>query len=98
MYKMTYRRVGINYSDIDPIKILAQRQGLRTRSNLNTSPYKEVERSRGESAYIIEAHDCYIAFITEGLGSKNIIADEMRKITGKTYYDSIGYDSVVSIV
>jgi phosphoribosylformylglycinamidine cyclo-ligase len=39
-----------------------------------------------------------MATVTESLGTKNLVADEMRKITGKTYYDVIGGDTVAAIV
>ncbi len=98
MKKITYQKSGVNYDIIDPVKKLALSAGLKTKNNIHNSEFKEIKESRGESAYILETSDSYLAFVEEGLGTKNIIADEMRKITGKTYYDLIAYDTVVSIV
>ena len=39
-----------------------------------------------------------MASVVEGLGTKNLIADEMRKITAKTYYDVIGHDTVATVI
>ena len=51
--------------------------------------FKEVAASRGESAYVIDMGDFYIASITECLGTKSLIADKVEQITGKTYYGNI---------
>jgi phosphoribosylformylglycinamidine cyclo-ligase len=40
----------------------------------------------------------YMATITESLGTKNLVADGTREITGKTYYDIIGHDTIASAV
>jgi phosphoribosylformylglycinamidine cyclo-ligase len=39
-----------------------------------------------------------MASVIEGLGTKNLIADGTRKITGKTYYDCVAHDTVATIV
>lgn len=95
---VSYKKSGVDYNLLDPLKIFAQEQGLKTAENNTKSGFKEVSKSRGESAYITEADEFYLAFVSEGLGSKNLIADEMRKYTNKTYYDHLGYDTVISIV
>lgn len=84
--KITYSQVGDDYSIKDPIKKLAQAAASSTAKNL------------GESAYVWKQGDIYMASVIEGLGTKNLVADEMRKITGKTYYDVIGHDTVSSII
>lgn len=83
---------------MDPLKKLAQQVGKSTAKNLLHFGSKEVEESRGESAYVWEEEDSLRAFVIEGLGTKNLVADEMSKITGKTYYSSIAQDTVASIV
>lgn len=98
MAKLSYKKSGVDYNIVDPIKKLAQSEGLKTKTNIKNSEFKEIVKSRGETAYILETNDSYFAFVEEGLGSKNLIADHMRAITGKTYYDWIAYDTVVSIV
>lgn len=92
--KINYSQVGVNYSDVDPAKLLAQNLA-RTTSN---TTIKVIEESRGESAFVWEEEDCLRAFVIEGLGTKNLIADEVRKITGKTHYDSLAQDTLAMIV
>jgi phosphoribosylformylglycinamidine cyclo-ligase len=99
--KMTYSGVGVDYDAMDPFKRLAQLAGRETAGNitrLNNGEFREVEMSRGESVYLIEAADCYLAHVEEGLGTKNLVADAMYKLTGKTYYDQIAQDTVAMIV
>ncbi|OGG04498.1 hypothetical protein A2W14_06820 [Candidatus Gottesmanbacteria bacterium RBG_16_37_8] len=94
----TYKKSGVDYDLIDPLKKLAQKEGLSTRFNIKKTGFKEISESRGESAYIIESSECYYAFVIEGLGTKNLVADEVRKITGRSYYDLIAQDTVAMIV
>lgn len=96
--KFSYKQSGVNYDLLDPVKRLAQVTGSKTKDNIIDSEFRELGGSRGETAYILEATDCYFAFVHEGLGTKNLIADEMRKITGKTYYDAIAQDTVAMII
>ncbi|MBI2029142.1 phosphoribosylformylglycinamidine cyclo-ligase [Candidatus Gottesmanbacteria bacterium] len=96
--KITYKSSGVNYSVIDPLKIIAQKQAQVTARKFQEPFLTPYEKSRGESAYLMEYKDCYIATVIECLGTKNLIAEEMRKITGKTYYDSIAQDAVAMIV
>ncbi len=94
----TYASTGVNYDAMDPLKRLAQLKAGVTSKNLNRFNMKEVEASRGESAYVWEEQDGYRAFVIEGLGTKNRVADETRKFTGKTHYDAIAQDTVAMIV
>ncbi|OGG26834.1 phosphoribosylformylglycinamidine cyclo-ligase [Candidatus Gottesmanbacteria bacterium RIFCSPLOWO2_01_FULL_39_12b] len=95
---LTYKKSGVNYDIVDPIKKLAQELGLKTAGNIRSTGFKERSESRGESSYVIESADGFYAFVTEGLGTKNLVADEMHKITGKIYYESIAQDCVAMIV
>lgn len=83
---------------MDPVKKLAQELGKQTSQNLLSFGAKEVGGSRGESAYVWEEQDTYRAFVIEGLGTKNLVADQMGKISGKTYYNTIAQDTVAAIV
>jgi len=95
---ITYSSTGVNYSAMDPLKKLAQKMGKQTSENLSKFNAKEIAESRGESAYVWEEENSYRAFVIEGLGTKNLVADEMNKITGQTYYDQIAQDTVAAIV
>lgn len=89
--KITYSQVGDDYSTKDPIKKLAQSAASFTAKNL------------GESAYVWKQDDIYMASVIEGLGTKNLVADDVRKIADpersrRTYYDVIGHDTVASVI
>lgn len=96
--KIAYSSTGVNYNVLDPLKKLAQTEGKQTSKNLLNFDSSEVEESRGESAYVWEEKDAYRAFVIEGLGTKNLVADEIEKNTGKTFYDLIAQDTVAAIV
>ena len=53
---------------------------------------------RGESAYLIETPTEYLAHVEEGLGTKNLIADAMLALTGRSLYANVGVDTVATIV
>lgn len=98
---MTYAGVGVDYDAMDPFKRMAQLAGKSLADNLtrlNGEEFKEAEWSRGESCYLIEAAKSYFAHVEEGLGTKNLVADAMYELTGKTYYDHIAQDTVAMIV
>lgn len=95
---LTYSQVGDNYDTKDPIKKLAQTAAVKTGANLVKHGFMEIADTRGESAYVWQQGKTLMATVIEGLGTKNLVADEMRKITGKTYYDIIGYDTVATII
>jgi len=96
--KITYKETGVNYEDMDPFKIAAQTASKATANNIARFDLKEVAASRGESAYLIEAADCYYAHVEEGLGTKNLVAEAMQKLTGKLYFDQIAQCGVAMIV
>lgn len=99
--KMTYAGVGVDYDAMDPFKRMAQFAGRETANNikhLNNGEFREVKMSRGESVYLIETEKSYFAHVEEGLGTKNLVADAMYHLTGKSYYDQIAQDTVAMIV
>jgi phosphoribosylformylglycinamidine cyclo-ligase len=96
--KMTYAGVGVDYDAMDPFKRLAQRAGRETANAILRLGFSEVEMSRGESAYLLDAGDHYVAHVEEGLGTKDLVADAMYRLTGKSYYDAIAQCTVAMIV
>lgn len=96
--KMTYSQVGDNYDTKDPVLKLSLIAAKETSKNLKLSGFNELSRTRGQSAFVWDQGDCYMAQVLECLGTKNLIADEMRKITGKTYYDIIAHDTVATFI
>lgn len=94
----TYADSGVDYSSLDPIKLLAQKRAQTTAGNLKSFEANEMAASRGESAYVWEDGDVYRSLVIEGLGTKNLVADAVRAYTGKTHYDSIAQDTIAMIV
>lgn len=94
---ITYSQVGDDYSTKDPIKKIAQESAAQTAKNLNNG-FEEVTETRGESAYVWKQGDVYMASVIEGLGTKTLVADDTRKITGKTYYDIVAQDTIAYII
>lgn len=95
---LSYEQAGVNYDLIDPLKVAAQRAAAATGSHLAAHGFSEVAASRGESAYVVDVGPFYIASIVECLGSKALVADEMNKLTGKSYYDSIAQDTIAMAI
>ncbi|MBW8829520.1 MAG: phosphoribosylformylglycinamidine cyclo-ligase [Burkholderiales bacterium] len=95
---LSYEQAGVNYDLIDPLKVAAQRAAVATGGHLAKHGFSEVAASRGESAYVVDVGPFYIASIVECLGSKALVADEMNKLTGKSYYDSIAQDTIAMAI
>ncbi|HUC20177.1 MAG TPA: AIR synthase related protein, partial [Candidatus Polarisedimenticolaceae bacterium] len=97
LQKVTYQDSGVDYSKLDAMKRLAQEKAAATAPMLRQAGMQEVSASRGESAYVWDAGDHYGAMVVEGLGTKNLVADAVRKFTGKSHYDAIAQDVVGAI-
>jgi len=98
MNELTYKNAGVDYAKIDPLKLLAQRAAADTAGNLAKHGFSEVAASRGESAYVVDCGEFYLASITECLGTKALVADAMRAATGRTYYDQIAQDTLAMAI
>jgi len=98
MSGLSYESSGVNYDRLDAFKRACQRAAAPTAAVLAARGLSEPPGIRGESAYLLETPDEYLAHVEEGLGTKNLIADAMAKLTGKTWYKAIGIDTVATIV
>jgi phosphoribosylformylglycinamidine cyclo-ligase len=95
---LSYEQAGVNYDLIDPLKVAAQRSAAATAGHLAAHGFSEVEASRGESAYVVDVGPFYLASIVECLGSKSLVADEMARLTGRSYYDGIAQDTIAMAI
>ena len=95
---LSYEQAGVDYDLIDPLKVRAQHAATATATHLAAHGFSEVTASRGESAYVVDVGPFYIASIVECLGSKALVADEMHRLTGKSYYDSIAQDTIAMAI
>ena len=95
---LSYESSGVNYDQLDAFKRACQRAARTTASALAAHGYAEPASTRGESAYLIEAADHYLAHVEEGLGTKNLVADAVYAQSGKNFYREIAIDTVATIV
>jgi phosphoribosylformylglycinamidine cyclo-ligase len=95
---LTYQSAGVDYGRIDPLKILAQQAAASTAGNLARHGLVEVAASRGESAYVVDCGEFHLASITECLGTKALVADETRRLTGRSYYDLLAQDTLAMAI
>jgi phosphoribosylformylglycinamidine cyclo-ligase len=94
--KLSYHK-SVNYSIADPAKILAQNEGKATAGNLPFG-FKEIEGTRGESAYVFDMGDMYGALVQEGLGTKSLIAQAIYKDSGKSFFAAVAKDTVATFI
>jgi len=93
-----YGAAGVDYPTIDRGKVHAQRAAAATAVALAPRGLREVTASRGESAYVLDLGDHYLSTVTEALGTKNLVADAVRALTGRSHYDAIARDAVATIL
>jgi phosphoribosylformylglycinamidine cyclo-ligase len=98
MSGLSYEQSGVNYDRLDAFKRACQRAAAPTAAALAQHSLSEPAGIRGESAYLIEGPEEYLAHVEEGLGTKNLVADAMQKLTGKTFYRNVGIDTVATMV
>jgi phosphoribosylformylglycinamidine cyclo-ligase len=94
--KLSYH-TSVNYSLADPVKVLAQKLGKATAKNMPFG-FKEIEGTRGESAYVFDMGTIMGALVQEGLGTKSLVAQQVYKLTGKSYFAAIAKDTVATVI
>jgi phosphoribosylformylglycinamidine cyclo-ligase len=95
---LDYQSAGVDYHRIDQLKIRAQQAARGTARHLAGHGAREIASSRGESAYVVETHGVLVASIVECLGTKSLVADAMRAISGRSHYDTIAQDTIAMAV
>jgi phosphoribosylformylglycinamidine cyclo-ligase len=95
---LNYQSAGVNYDVLDTFKRACQRAAAGTVGNLTAHGYNEPAAIRGESSYVIEGADHYLAHVEEALGTKILVADAMYKLTGDcSVYRNVAIDDVATI-
>jgi phosphoribosylformylglycinamidine cyclo-ligase len=94
---LSYESSGVHYGPLDAFKRACQKAALTTTDLLAGHGLREPAAVRGESAYLIEAGDHFIAHVEEGLGTKNLVADAVQEDGGGCHYRAIGIDTVATI-
>src|SRR6202041_3578526 len=69
---LSYESSGVKYGPLDAFKRACQKAALTTTDLLAGHGFREPSTVRGESAYLIEAEDHFLAHVEEGLGTKNL--------------------------
>jgi len=95
---LSYEASGVRYDQLDAFKRACQRAARETTDLLGAHGYHEPATVRGDSAYLIEGDDHYLAHVEEGLGTKNLVADGVQIQMGRSFYHEIGVDTVATIV
>lgn len=95
---LTYEQAGVNYDQVDPIKLLAQQSAKATAAQLEQHGLSEIVASRGESAYVLDIGPFYLASIVECLGTKILVADAVYRETGRSFYAAIAQDTIAMAV
>ncbi len=88
------------YEGLDGFKVIASRAAAQTAGNMALNGLIEESDSRGESAQVWREGEEYKAGLTEGLGSKNLVADavDAENPDGESKYRYIAQDSMAMIV
>ena len=95
---LSYESSGVRYDQLDAFKRACQQAARTTAGELTVHGYAEPATTRGESAYLIEGDDHFLAHVEEGLGTKNLVADAVYAQSGRCHYDAIAIDTVATIV
>lgn len=95
---LSYEASGVRYDQLDAFKRACQKAARTTAGVLSSHGYSEPATTRGESAYLIEAADHFLAHVEEGLGTKNLVADAVYAASGKCFYREVAIDTVATIV
>lgn len=95
---LSYESSGVRYDQLDAFKRACQKAAKATAGALHAHGYAEPATTRGESAYLIEAADHFLAHVEEGLGTKNLVADAVYAATGRCFYREIAIDTVATMV
>jgi phosphoribosylformylglycinamidine cyclo-ligase len=95
---LTYEMAGVNYDQVDPIKLMAQQSAKATSAQLAQHGMDEIAASRGESAYVLDVGPFYLASIVECLGTKILVADAVYRETSKSFYAAIAQDTIAMAV
>jgi len=95
---LSYQQSGVDYDTLDAFKRACQQAAAKTTASLASHDLHEPPGIRGESAYLLETPEDYLAHVEEGLGTKNLIADAMAELGHPGFYRNVGIDTVATMV
>jgi phosphoribosylformylglycinamidine cyclo-ligase len=77
------------YPPLDYAKILGQKKAWITNKNSLPNGYRVSVESRGESAFVLEGSNNYLAIVQEGLGTKNRVVQSVNKSLYGSAWDTV---------
>ncbi len=86
-----------DYHQLDRFKRACMAEARKTAGNIGFG-FAEFAPSRGESAYLVDVGEMFVAHVEEGLGTKNLVAEAMQRAGHGSYFDLIAQDTVAMIV
>jgi phosphoribosylformylglycinamidine cyclo-ligase len=93
-----YRSAGVDYQALDAGKRGALTEALATSGLLEGHGGRALDESRGEPAFVFECGGLTLGFVVEGLGTKSLIARQLRSGLGPIGFAHVAYDTVAAIV
>jgi phosphoribosylformylglycinamidine cyclo-ligase len=93
-----YRSAGVDYRSLDAGKRSALAEALSTSGLLEQNGGLALDESRGEPAFVFKVGGLSLALVLECLGTKSLIASELRQRVGAAAFGHVAYDSVAAIV
>jgi phosphoribosylformylglycinamidine cyclo-ligase len=93
-----YQRAGVDYSILDQVKRSAVQRAAATSVLLAGHGATEFAGSRGATAYVLKLGGLTLATVTEGLGTKSVIAEDYLAQTGESRFADVAIDAVAAIV
>jgi phosphoribosylformylglycinamidine cyclo-ligase len=93
-----YKQSGVDYSSLDPAKMMMLRAASATSGNLERRGGRAWDDTRGETAFVFDVGDRRLAFVLECLGTKSVLAEDYLAETGCNRFEAVGYDAVAAVV
>ncbi len=87
-----------NYQALDRFKRDALESARTTDDYIKRLSLRAVPEMHGESVFLIEFPDFFLAHVEESLGTKVLVADEWRKLTGESCYHLVAQDTFAMIM
>src|ERR1700731_2336816 len=93
-----YSSAGVDYQALDAGKRGALTEALSTSALLERTGGRALDESRGEPAFVFQCGELTLGFVLETLGTKAVIARQLRQHVGARGFAHVAYDTVAAIV
>jgi phosphoribosylformylglycinamidine cyclo-ligase len=96
--RSAYSSAGVDYQALDAGKRGALTEALSTSGLLERHGGRALDQSRGEPAFVFQCGELTLGFVLETLGTKSLIARQLRQQVGASGFAHVAYDTVAAIV